>query len=114
MCALFEHMCHLSSSTTRRPNRHLRSQLTSSDDLAAQLLPYDTSDFCERQCHLMTIKHSVTVLALLAVSSLGIRGAGDDKRAHLSDDLLGHVGRHTSARTRVIVHGDAAALAALT
>jgi serine protease AprX len=59
------------------------------------------------------MKRFVLALALVATSALGIRGA-DDRRAHLSDDLLGHVARHTSARTRVIVHGDAAALSALT
>jgi serine protease AprX len=61
----------------------------------------------------MTIKHAATVITLIATSAFGLRGAGEEKRAHLSDDLLGHVARHTSARTRVIVHGDAAALAAL-
>jgi serine protease AprX len=61
----------------------------------------------------MSIKHTAIVLALVATSALGIRGAGDEKRAHLSDDLLGHVARRTAARTRVIVHGDPAALAAL-
>ncbi|HET6955171.1 MAG TPA: hypothetical protein VFI56_01280, partial [Vicinamibacterales bacterium] len=61
----------------------------------------------------MNIKQTSTVLALVAVSALGIRGA-EDKRAHLSDDLLGHIARHTSARTRVIVHGDADALTSLT
>jgi len=35
----------------------------------------------------MNIKQTSTVLALVAVSALGIRGA-EDKRAHLSDDLL--------------------------
>ena len=61
----------------------------------------------------MTMKRLVVATALIATSSLGIRGA-DDRRAHLSDDLIGHLARHTSARTRVIVHGDAAALSALT
>ena len=61
----------------------------------------------------MTYKNIATVLALLAVSTFGVRGA-EDQHAHLSDDLLGHVARHTSARTRVIVHGDADTLAALT
>jgi serine protease AprX len=60
----------------------------------------------------MTFKRISTVLALLAVATFGVRGA-EDQRAHLSDDLLGHLARHTSARTRVIVHGDADALAAL-
>ncbi len=62
----------------------------------------------------MTIKQTALVLIIVATSALGIRGAGEEKRAHLSDDLLGHVARHTSARTRVIVHGNAAALASLT
>jgi serine protease AprX len=59
------------------------------------------------------MKRIALTLALVATSALGLRGA-DDRRAHLSDDLLGHVARHTSARTRVIVHGDAATLSALT
>jgi serine protease AprX len=42
-----------------------------------------------------------------------VRGA-EDQRAHLSDDLLGHLARRTSARTRVIVHADADTLATLT
>jgi serine protease AprX len=62
----------------------------------------------------MSIKQIATVAVLLGTSVLGVRGAGEQHRAHLSDDLLGHAARHTSARTRVIVHGDAAALAALT
>jgi serine protease AprX len=61
----------------------------------------------------MTFKRISIVLALVTVTSLGLRGA-EGQHAHLSDDLLGHVARHTSARTRVIVHGDADALAALT
>jgi serine protease AprX len=49
------------------------------------------------------------------MSALAVRGAGDGShRAHLSDDLLGHLASGTGARTRVIVHGDATALAALT
>jgi serine protease AprX len=63
---------------------------------------------------LMTMKHAVAIVALIATSALGVRGAGEEHRAHLSDDLLGHAARHTSSRTRVIVHGDAAALAELT
>ncbi|MGH9141906.1 MAG: S8 family peptidase [Vicinamibacterales bacterium] len=61
----------------------------------------------------MTIKQTALVLTIVATSALGIRGASEQKRAHLSDDLAGHVARHTSARTRVIVHGNAAALASL-
>ena len=62
----------------------------------------------------MTIKHAAVVLALVATSALGVRGAGNEHRAHLSDDLLGHRARHTLTRTRVIVHGDDGALQALT
>ena len=58
------------------------------------------------------MKCNAVVAVLIATSALGIRGA-DDHRAHLSDDLLGHVGRRTGARTRVIVHGDHATLATL-
>jgi serine protease AprX len=61
----------------------------------------------------MNIRHIAVVFTLVATAALGIRGSGDEKRAHLSDDLLGHIARHTSGRTRVIVHGDASALAAL-
>jgi serine protease AprX len=62
----------------------------------------------------MTMKQAIAIVAIVATSALGVRGAGQEHRAHLSDDLLGHAARHTSGRTRVIVHGDAAALAALT
>jgi len=62
----------------------------------------------------MTTKQAIAIVALIATSALGVRGAGEEHRAHLSDDLLGHAARHTSARTRVIVHGDPLALAALT
>ena len=61
-----------------------------------------------------TMKKFAAIVALIATSAFGLRGAGQEKRAHVSDDLLGHITRHTSTRTRVIVHGDAAALAALT
>src|SRR5258708_31625238 len=61
----------------------------------------------------MTMKRIVLAITLIATSALGVRGA-DERRAHLSDDLVGHLALHTSARTRVIVHGDAAALSALT
>jgi serine protease AprX len=61
----------------------------------------------------MNIKQAATVLALFATSAIGVRGSAEGRRAHLSDDLLGHVAKRTSARTRVIVHGDATALASL-
>src|SRR3979409_764737 len=62
----------------------------------------------------MTMKKLAAIVALIATSAFGLRGAGQEKVARFSGDLLGHIPRHTSARTRVIVHGDAAALAALT
>jgi serine protease AprX len=61
----------------------------------------------------MTMKQAIAIVALIATSALGVRGAGQEHRAHLSDDLLGVAARHASGRTRVIVHGDAAALASL-
>jgi subtilisin family serine protease len=61
----------------------------------------------------MNIRKTSAVSALMAISALGVRGA-EETRAHLSDDPLGHIARHTSERTRVIVHGDADALAPLT
>jgi serine protease AprX len=62
----------------------------------------------------MTIKRSALVVGLIAATALGVRGAGEQHRAFLSDDLLGHLNSRTGARTRVIVHGDESALAALT
>src|SRR5580765_3441588 len=63
----------------------------------------------------MTSKRVAVACSLIAISALGIRGSADGPhRAHLSDDLLGHLASGTGARTRVIVHGDAAALAGLT
>ncbi len=45
------------------------------------------------------------VIALVAASALGLKGANAEHRAHLSLDLLTHQSRHTAARARVIVHG---------
>src|SRR4051812_34677982 len=59
-------------------------------------------------------KRVAVVLIVTTVWALSLRGAAGDHRAHLSDDLSGHAARHTAARTRVIVHGDETALAALT
>src|SRR6185436_17690961 len=62
----------------------------------------------------MTYKFRIAVVtALIAGTSLGLRGAAPEHRAGLSDDLLGHKARRTSARARVIVHGDDATLEAL-
>ena len=61
----------------------------------------------------MSVKHFIRVVLILGLvtsSALALRGAALDHHAHLSSDLLGHQAQHTTARTRVIVHGDAAAL----
>ena len=50
------------------------------------------------------------VIALVAGSALGLKGANAEHRAHLSLDLLAHQSRHTAARARVIVHGSAASM----
>src|SRR4051812_10670899 len=55
----------------------------------------------------------VAVVGIFCLSGLGLRGAPREHRSHLSDDLLSHVGRKTSARARVLVHGDAATIDAL-
>jgi len=55
----------------------------------------------------------VGVIGVFLLSGLGLRGAPQDHRAHLSDDLLTHVTRRTPARTRVFVHGDGATIDAL-
>src|SRR5262252_3170889 len=44
-------------------------------------------------------------VALVAASTLGLKGAAASYQAHLSFDLLAHQSRHTLARARVIVHG---------
>src|SRR6185295_12073767 len=59
------------------------------------------------------IRRIAAAACLIALSSFGLRGAGAEHRARLSDDLLGHQARRTATRTRVIVHGDDAALDAL-
>jgi serine protease AprX len=58
--------------------------------------------------HLVTvkpIKFVVVVVALVACSSLVLRGSNREWRAHLSADLTRHEGRKTNERKRVIVHG---------
>ena len=82
--------------------------------MAAQLLFQHTKVLKDVGVLPMTVKRAAVVLGMIAISALGLRGSDDHHRAHLSDDLLGHLAKATSARTRVIVHGDAAALAALT
>src|SRR5436309_240217 len=56
----------------------------------------------------MTFKRLTVVTVLFAASALTLRGAPATHRAHLSDDLVRHVARHTKARARVIVRGDQA------
>ncbi len=56
---------------------------------------------------------TAVVVALLATSVLGLRGANEPRRAHLSSDLVAHVAQHTKARARVIVRGSEAGLDAL-
>jgi serine protease AprX len=48
---------------------------------------------------------ALVVLALVATSALTLRGSNAAPRAHVSRDLLSHLTRHTTFRTRVIVHG---------
>src|SRR5262249_6612222 len=55
----------------------------------------------------------VAVAVLVVSSGLGVRTAPQPHHALLSSDLLTHVERKTTARTRVIVHGDAASIDAL-
>ena len=61
----------------------------------------------------MTFKRAAVVTTLFVASVLTLRGAPAPHRAHLSDDLLRHVGRATTGRARVIVHGDQATIDAL-
>jgi serine protease AprX len=56
---------------------------------------------------------TAVVATAFALSALGIRGADEPRRAHLSADLLAHAARHTKARARVIVRGSEAELDAL-
>jgi len=55
----------------------------------------------------MTSKLKASIaLVLVTVSALSLRGSGAEHRALLSTDLLDHQARRTTARERVIVHGD--------
>jgi len=56
---------------------------------------------------------TAVVAAIFAASALGVRGANEPRRAHLSADLRAHAARHTKARERVIVRGSKADLEAL-
>jgi serine protease AprX len=61
------------------------------------------------------LHRSLIAIALVLASALSLRGAAADHRAHLSNDLVSHLARHTTDRTRAIVRGsrvDVEALAA--
>jgi subtilisin family serine protease len=60
---------------------------------------------CRYLVPVKTIRFVVVVVALVAFSSLSLRGANTVRRAHLSADLARYQARGTTARTRVIVHG---------
>src|SRR3954451_21429489 len=55
---------------------------------------------------------ALTSFAILVAAASGVAGRGPSHRAHLSDDLLRHEVRHSSARTRVIAHGSTEEIAA--
>jgi serine protease AprX len=59
-----------------------------------------------------SLRHLAVIALLVAGSSLGLHGA-NDRRAHLSADLLKHQARRTVARTRVILRGSQAELSAI-
>jgi serine protease AprX len=62
----------------------------------------------------MTSKLKAAIaLVLITVSALSLRGSGAEHRALLSTDLLDHQVRRTTARARVIVHGDEATVDAV-
>ena len=60
---------------------------------------------CRHLATVKTIRFVVVVVALVAFSSFGLLGANNDRRAHLSADLVRHEARKTTDRKRVIVHG---------
>ena len=55
----------------------------------------------------------IVVAVVLASSALGLHGANEPRRAHLSADLVSHLAKHTKARARVIVRGTETNLEAL-
>ena len=50
------------------------------------------------------------LFALFLASAVGLRGAGNEHRAHLSDDLVQHLSSGSASRVRVIVHGSKTSL----
>jgi serine protease AprX len=60
---------------------------------------------CRHLATVKTIRFVAVVALLVGLSSLGLRGSNNDRRAHLSADLARHQARNTIRRTRVIVHG---------
>ena len=56
--------------------------------------------------HMKNTYRIVAVVGIVCVSGLGLRGAARDHRAHLSDDLLSHVERHTDYKQPTVgAHG---------
>jgi serine protease AprX len=55
----------------------------------------------------MTFKRLICITGLLIASALTLRGAPAPHRAQLSVDLLRHIERHSTARARAIVRGEA-------
>jgi serine protease AprX len=57
--------------------------------------------------------HLIAIVTLMCASVFSVHGATPQHRAHLSADLSAHLGKHTTARARVIVRGSEAQLDAL-
>src|SRR5262249_8502690 len=92
----------------------IRACALASADLAGRLLFWHIRAQLGRLCDSMNIKRKAPFAAgLIVLSVYGLRGAAPPHRASLSDDLRQHQTRHTTARTRVIVHGDPFAIDAI-
>jgi len=57
--------------------------------------------------------HLIAIVTFMCASVFSVHGATPQHRAHLSADLSAHLGKHTTARARVIVRGSEAQLDAL-
>src|SRR5262249_54528357 len=66
----------------------------------------DTNVLKARLYTVMTFKRLTIITTIVAASALSLRGAPARHHALLSLGLLRHVERHSTARARVIVHGD--------